>query len=91
MATYKNVGIVGYEFPGDGTRPAVVVEPGDTVDADTNPNQLYFEWVEGDPPEGAGDFNNPDQPAPEPEPESDPEPEASEPEPSAATAAAPEE
>ena len=63
MATFKNAGILDYELPGDGTRPAVVVEPGDEVDADWNPNGLYFEWVSGEPPDGAGDFNDPDQPA----------------------------
>ena len=63
MATYKNAGILDYELPGDGTRPAATVKPGDTVDADWNPNGLYFEWVSGEPPDGAGDFNDPDQPA----------------------------
>ena len=63
MATYSNAGILPYEFPGDGTRPAVTIEPGDTVDTDWNPNQMYFEWVSGGPPEGAGDFNPPDLPS----------------------------
>ena len=39
----------------------MTIEPGDTVDADFNPNQMYFDWVDGEPPEGAGDFNPPEQ------------------------------
>ena len=72
MATFKHVGIVDYEIPGDGTGPAQVIAPDATVDADTNPNGLYFEWESGEPPAGAGDFNDPDYP-PEPEPEPGPE------------------
>ena len=40
----------------------MTVEPGDTVDTDSNPNQMYFERVSDGPPEGAGDFHPPDLP-----------------------------
>ena len=69
MATFKHVGIVDYEIPGDGTGPAQVIAPDATVDADTNPNGLYFEWQSGEPPAGAGDFNDPDYPPPEETPQ----------------------
>jgi hypothetical protein len=51
MPTYKNTAPFPFDFPGDGTRPAVTVEPDGTVVAETNPNGMYF--VETDPVEPA--------------------------------------
>ena len=67
MATFKNVGLVDYEIVGDGTQPAQVVEPGGTVERRRNPNGPISSGSSGDPPDGAGDFNDPDYQPTEPD------------------------
>lgn len=62
MPFFKNVSGAGHERPGDGTFESHHVEPGDIVEADTNP--------------APGVFEETGQPAPAPEPEPTPEPPA---------------
>lgn len=50
MATFLYVGADARDFPSDdGVTPSFSVQPGDTVEADTNPNPAWFDATEGNP------------------------------------------
>lgn len=45
------IGTEDREFPGDGVRPSFSVAVGDTVDADENPDPLWFDPETVGPPD----------------------------------------